>query len=97
MPSAPLTADAEMPVRLAAFQRLAELTRLHGPVLDWEHIRKGFSFRGETYRFATRAKGIFRPRQMRGGVLSIKTIVPRGNREVPYDDSAEDPYNKVFA
>nr|WP_224243330.1 HNH endonuclease [Hyalangium gracile] len=85
-----------MPVRLAAFQRLEALTRLHGPELDWELLRPGFVFRGETYLFATRAKGIFRPRQMRGSALSIKTIVPRGNREVPYDDAAEDSYKGIF-
>lgn len=96
MPSALLTTDTEMPVRLAAFQRIEELTRLHGPELDWELIQQGFHFREETYLFATRAKGIFRPRQMHGGALSIKTIVPRGTREVPYDDATEDLYSGVF-
>jgi putative restriction endonuclease len=97
MPRFPTSsADPEMPVRLAAFRRLAELTRLHGPVLSWDVLTEGFSFGGETYLFATQAKGIFRPKKMDGSALSIKTTIPRGNREARYDDNAEDSDRGVF-
>jgi putative restriction endonuclease len=88
--------DPEMPIRLAAFKRLEELTRHHGPVLNWDVLKEGFSFRGETYLFATQAKGIFRPKHMRGAALSIKTTIPRGNREARYDDNAEDAERGIF-
>jgi putative restriction endonuclease len=96
MPSSLPSADDEMPVRLAAFRRLHELTRLHGPEVDWNLIKEGFSFQGDTYLFATRAKGIFRPRHMHGSALSIKTTVPRGTREARYEDTTEDPYRGVY-
>jgi hypothetical protein len=88
--SAFLSSDPDWPIRQAAFQRLAELTRLYGAVLPWEVVTQGFSFRGELIYFATRAQGIFRPRQMRGGALSIKTTIPRQGRTARYDDIASE-------
>jgi putative restriction endonuclease len=64
--------------------------------LSWKILKDGFFFRGETYLFATRAKGIFRPRQMSSGALSIKTTIPRGNREARNDDHAEDSERGIF-
>jgi putative restriction endonuclease len=84
------SADPDWPIRQAAFQELAELTRLYGAVLDWEVITRGFTFRGERLYFATKAEGIFRPRQMRGGALSIKTTMPRRGRVARYDDIASE-------
>jgi putative restriction endonuclease len=84
------SSDPDWPIRQAAFQRLVELTRLYGALLPWDEITKGFSFRGEPIYLATKAQGIFRPRQMRGGALSIKTIVPRRGRVARYDDIASE-------
>lgn len=58
--------------------------------MKWETIQEGFELEGQHLYFATKAKGIFRPKEMRGAALSIKTIIPRGNRPVPYEDSATD-------
>lgn len=90
MPPSFSSIDPDWPVRQAAFQRLAELTRLHGAVLPWEKVAEGFTFRGEPLYFATKAEGIFRPRRMQGGALSIKTTVPRQGRTARYDDIASD-------
>lgn len=49
----------------------------------------GFHWRGERIHLLTKAKGIFKPAQMQS-VLSIKTIVPRGTRERPYEDTTLD-------
>lgn len=84
------SSDPDWPIRQAAFLQLAELTRLHGAVLPWSKVAQGFSFRGEHIYFATRARGIFRPRQMHGGALSIMTTVPRQGRVARYEDIASD-------
>ena len=84
------SSDPDWPIRQAAFQRLAELTRLYGAVLPWDVVTQGFSFRGELIYFATRARGIFRPQQMRGGALSIKTTIPRQGRSARYEDIASE-------
>jgi putative restriction endonuclease len=74
-------------MRLAAFSRLRQLERLHGPILSWEMLAEGFSFENSRLLFANRARGIFRPAGVSGsGALSIKTVMPRGNRERRYDD-----------
>ncbi len=96
MPPSLPDVDPELPIRQAAFGRLSELTRQHGPVLSWDVVKEGFTFRGETCLFATKAKGIFRPQRMRGSALSIKTTVPRGGRIARYDDNAEDHGPGVF-
>lgn len=82
------TVDPDWEIRAAAFQALEWLVARHGPTLKWEAIQEGFELRGQRLYFATKAKGIFRPKEMRGAALSIKTIIPRGNRPVPYEDSA---------
>lgn len=51
---------------------------------------RGFFHAGEQVHLATRPKGIFWPRQMRRGVLSIRTTVPRQGRERRYEDIASD-------
>lgn len=80
----------DMAVRMAAFHRLQQLEKLHGPILPWEIIAEGFLFEGKRLRFANRARGIFRPSSMASAeepaALSIKSVVPREGREQRYDD-----------
>lgn len=79
--------DPDFQIRLAAFRELSRLTSVHGPVLTWVQIAQGFYTEdAERYLFANRARGIFRPAQMRGAALSIKTTVPRTGRIARYDD-----------
>lgn len=81
--------DVDWPVRSAAFAALADLVRLHGEVLPWAIIERGFMFGARTFRFANQSKGIFRPAGMRDAALSLKTTVPRSGRP-RYDDIATD-------
>jgi putative restriction endonuclease len=81
------TLDPDWEIRAAAFQTLEWLVARHGPTLEWKDIEKGFEFKGQHLYFATKARGIFRPKEMRGAALSIKTIVPRGGRVARYEDS----------
>ncbi len=89
-----MLSDPDLPIRLAAFQALEHLTAQHGPVLPWSMIIEGFTHQGQRVLFCNRAVGIFKPKQMKAGALSIKTTVPRGGREARYDDevASDNPY-----
>ncbi len=71
-------------IRLQAFEHVRLLEQQHG-TLTAAQIEAGFVFDGEQVHLATRAKGIFKPRQMQT-LLSIKTVVPRTGRRYWYDD-----------
>ncbi|MGZ4690818.1 MAG: HNH endonuclease [Acidimicrobiia bacterium] len=71
-------------VRLAAFQRLEELERVHGPVLPSSVLREGFRFGGDQLHFMG-PQGIFKPAQMRLP-LSITTSPEKTGKPRPYDD-----------
>lgn len=82
----------------AAFQRLRELSFYYDDAIPWAEIAQGFSVDGEQVLFANRARGIFKPRQMNSGALSIKTVVPKQGREQVYRDQAyaQDHYRYDF-
>jgi len=82
--------DNDASIRVAAFQRVRELEARFGGAMPWGAIAAGFDFQGENILLANRARGIFRPRQMSRGVLSVKTTVPREGRERRYDDIASE-------
>lgn len=71
---------------------LREISRRLGTrsSLPWAEITAGFTVPGEPdpIRFATRAKGIFKPRQM-SEVLSISTRMPRNGRTSRYPDQID--------
>ena len=77
--------DPDRRIRGAAFAAIEKLSRQHGGQIPWDAISPGFRTGGETVRFANRAKGIFKPRQM-SAALSIKTTVPRSGRSPWYRD-----------
>ena len=77
--------DPDRRIRGAAFAAIERLSRQHGGQIPWDAIRAGFQMGSETVRFANRAKGIFKPRQM-SAALSIKTTVPRSGRSRWYRD-----------
>lgn len=71
-------------IRFQAIDWVSKLHKLHG-TLEWRQISDGFPFRGKTIRLATKARGIFRPKQMEA-LLSIRTGIPRAGRAARYDD-----------
>lgn len=77
-------------IRLAAFDMVRRLDAIHAGSIPWAEITRGFTVDGENVMLANRPRGIFRPRQMRRGLLSIKTTVPRQGRQQRYDDIASD-------
>lgn len=78
--------DPDFSIRQAAFDHLNVLVAAHGPVLPWNILGEPFDHRGDRIRLANMPKGIFRPKSMTGGALSIKTTVPKRGHKPRYDD-----------
>jgi putative restriction endonuclease len=80
--------DSDWSLRLAAFARLDELKRARGGIVTNEDLEGGFAFAGETIKYWSSRRGIWRPRQLgpAGAALSITTAPPRAGREPPYQD-----------
>jgi putative restriction endonuclease len=83
----------DLDLRAVALSHVSGLAQRHG-VLSWSQIAEGFEFRGEHVLLANKARGIFKPVQMRRGALSIKTTIPRSGRERRYDDqiASDEPF-----
>ena len=77
--------DPDWPIRLAAFAALERLVIATGGRLSWRDIAGGFQLHGDIVRFASRPRGIFKPRQMTAA-LSVKTTAPRAGRRSWYRD-----------
>ena len=86
----------DLEIRVAAFAHLTKITREQGEVLKWAHLSQPFVVGEEKVLLANRARGIFKPRQMKRGVLSIKTTIPRTGRDVRYEDLAVGENDGVF-
>ena len=71
-------------LRLMAFSEVERRVMAFGRPLLWEQIIPTFEFAGHDIYLANRARGIFKPRQMQRGVLSVKTTVPREGRDRRY-------------
>ncbi len=56
-----------------------------GGRVSWEAIDAGFEVDGQKIRFASKPRGIFKPRQLEAA-LSIRTTVPRQGRQPWYQD-----------
>ncbi|MBV8226276.1 MAG: HNH endonuclease [Verrucomicrobia bacterium] len=76
----------DLAIRLAAFDAMGRLVDKVGRPLPWSEIAKGFTFRGEVILFASKPRGIYKPKQLERGALSVKTPVPRIGRTARYDD-----------
>ena len=77
-------------IRSAAFLRMRELEGRYGGAIPWNEITTPITIASEPVLMGGRARGIFRPRQMSRGALSIKTTVPRTGRTRRYEDIASD-------
>ena len=77
--------DPDGAIRAQAFAAVERLTVEWGGRIPWAAIDKGFQHGAERVEFATKAGGIFKPRQM-SAALSIKTTIPRVGRPSWYRD-----------
>lgn len=76
-------------IRQAALARVRMLTQVYGDDIPWSAISQGFALDREKIFLANKAVGIFKPKQMRSGALSIKTTKPRAGRTNVYADSED--------
>ena len=77
--------DLDARVRVAAFNFLAEQTRLLGEMLPWTLLAQGFSFEGRQVRLIG-PQGIFKPAILPELPLTITTVPTIEGRERPYED-----------
>jgi len=80
--------DLDWQLRLAAFTRLEELKRARGGIVTDGDLEAGFQFAGETIKFWSNRRDIWRPKQLStsGAALSITTAPPKPGKKPPYDD-----------
>lgn len=74
----------------AAFERVKALELIYGDAIPSSVIEEGFVFHGEKVLLVNRVRGIFKPKQMADGVLSIKTTIPRDGGVNIYNDQLTD-------
>lgn len=79
------SSDPDHTIRAAALIAIEKLSRQHGGRVRWADIQRGFIVNDERIFFATRAQGIFKPKQM-SAALSIRTVIPRSGRVAWYRD-----------
>jgi putative restriction endonuclease len=82
-----LMTEAEEPdgrIRIAAFQFLETQVMLHGAVLQWSVLTKGFSYQGTTVPLLG-ASGIWKPAVL-DLPISITTAPPAPGKPAPYED-----------
>lgn len=77
-------------IRSAAFSRARLLESFYGDSIPWAEIEKGVMVEGQRIRLASKAEGIFKPKECSTGALSIKTTVPKKGRYNIYDDKESD-------
>lgn len=76
----------ELMIIKAAFKKIRRLEHMYGDDIPWSAIENGFECKDEKIFLANKARGIFKPKQMPRGVLSIKTTIPREGRVNIYSD-----------
>lgn len=85
----PMPQDVNAQIRAAAGLAIQQMIRDNGDnVFPWGDIQRGFEVNDQRIFFATRAAGIFKPKELTdNAALSIKTVTPsRTGRTAPYDD-----------
>ncbi len=78
--------DSDLKIVSAALAQARTLRNVYGDEIPWSAIEGGLQVDGEKVFIANRARGIFKPRQLSRGLLSIKTTEPREGRTNIYSD-----------
>ncbi len=78
--------DDDSKILSAAFRQIKALELLYEDSIPWGAIKEGFVYSGDKVLLANQVQGIFKPRIMIRGPMSIKTTIPKGNRENIYND-----------
>lgn len=80
----------DIKIMRAAFERVKELELVYEDSIPWKAIQEGFSYSGEKVLLANQVQGIFKPKVISRGPISIKTTLPKGDRENIYNDHLTD-------
>ena len=81
--------DPDWAIRMRAFSVVERLAVSTGGRIPWAEIARGFLYEGDQVQLASKAHGIFKPRQM-SAALSIRTAKPRTGRPSWYRDQSAD-------
>jgi putative restriction endonuclease len=76
----------DLRIRSAAFAEINRRVQICGSSLPWEEIIRTFRIGEEEIFITNRARGIFKPKQMQRGILSVKSTSPRTGRTRRYVD-----------
>ncbi|MEQ6889006.1 HNH endonuclease [Halomonas sp. CS7] len=82
--------NIDLRIRQAAFKRLEAISQAPSGDVSWNAIAEPLPFDDGAIYLASRAIGIFKPKQMPDGILSIKTVVPKQGRTNIYADGTSD-------
>lgn len=85
--------DLDAKIRMAAFEQVRMLAAVHDHLTSTD-LARGFNFQGERIPLVNPQRGIFKPQKMRF-LLSIRTVLPRTERRVWYDDQ-RDVHRQIF-
>lgn len=89
--------DEDQQIRNTARDHLRVLVQVYGDEIPWSAIEKGIFVHDERVLLANKAVGIFKPKQMRVGALSIKTTIPRAGRVNIYADVEDEDGTFVYS
>ena len=81
--------DPDWAMRIGAFSAVERLALTTGGRIPWAKIAEGFRHGDDLVDLASKALGIFKPRQM-SAALSIRTTKPRAGRTSWYRDQTAD-------
>jgi putative restriction endonuclease len=78
-------------LRLAAFDRVRELSRRYTDLVPLGVLKDGFQFNGQRISFGSFYSGIFRPAQLHGpAALALVTAPPKSGKPAPYEDTYDE-------
>ena len=84
-------------LRSAAFAQVRRLEKVYGDNIPWAAISQGFDFDGDKILLASKPVGIFKPKQLSRGALSIRSSKPRAGRKNIYTDAEDIDGTFVYA
>lgn len=78
-------------LRLAAFERARELSRLYSDLVPLDVLKRGFMFDGQRVSYGSFYSGIFRPKELHGpSALALVTAPPSAGKPAPYEDTYDE-------
>ncbi len=73
-------------------KHIQQLEWIYGDSIPWSAIEVGLEYDNEKIHIANKARGIFKPKQMSRGLVSIKTTIPRKGRINIYNDKEDNGF-----